>query len=178
MNKSRICTVILTKSYKSLCTLHKIGSSEEETARVAARTPGSCLRAFYTFFTPLPRGTVIHHGRLKPQSVLLCLPFGIIEHVILRIFASLIILILIHSAMIDKRIAHPGHIAADLVRVPCRLEAPLSGLLFPRVQLSDYVLDYLPVSCRLLLLFFPILEFQAPTNYSTHRKSVSYVTLI
>ncbi len=77
--------------------------------------------------------------------------------------------------MIDKRIAHPGHIAADLVRVPSWLETPLSGLLFPWVQLSDYVLDYLPVSYRLLLLFFPILEFQAPT---TIVYMVSYVTLI
>ena len=75
----------------------------------------------------------------------------------------MIMLIIIHCTVIDKRVSQPGHIATDLVRVPSRLEAPLGGLLFPGVQLSVYVLDYIPVPYHRLLLFFPLLELLAPT---------------
>ena len=150
---------------KSLCTLRKIRSSEYEAARVAAGAPWSCLRAFYSLSTLLSRGGVIHHSRLEFQPILFCmLSFGILEHVILCVFTSMIILILIHCTVIDKRVSQPGHIAADLVRVPSRLEAPLGGLLFSGIQLSVYVLDYIPVPYHRLLLFFPLLELLATTN--------------
>jgi hypothetical protein len=96
----------------------------------------------------------------------------------------MIILILIHCTVINKRVSQAGHIAADLVRVPSRLEAPLGGLLFPRVQLSVYVLDYVPVPYNRLLLFFPLLELLAPTllvyklSYATFICSISVSRLL
>ena len=165
MNKLWDCTFVATEFYKSLCTLSKIGSSEKEAARVAAGASWCCLRAFDTLPTLLSRGTVIHHGWLKSHLILLCLlSFSILEHVILCVFASLIILILIHCAVIDKRVSQPGHTATDLVRVPSGLEATLGRLLFPGAQLSVYVLDYIPVPYRWLLQFLSIFEIQAPTS--------------